>query len=82
MTLCEDLLQTSELQFRFKKRVGCTDAIFALKATVGHFVNDGSCVYTASLDISKAFDRVNHFKLFRTLVNLSLIHISEPTRPY
>ena len=69
LTLCEDLLQTSELQFGFKKGVGCTDAIFALKATVGHFVNNGSCVYAASLDISKAFDRVNHFKLFRTLVN-------------
>ena len=27
LTLCEDLLQTGELQFGFKKGVGCTDAI-------------------------------------------------------
>jgi len=53
----------------FEKVVGCTNAIFAFKTTVGHFVNNGSCVYAAALDVSKAFDRVNHFKLFRTLVN-------------
>ena len=54
LTLCEDLLQTSNLQFGFKKGVGCTDAIFAFKTTVGHFVNNGSCVYAAALDVSKA----------------------------
>ena len=26
-------------------------------------------MYAAALDVSKAFDRVNHYKLFRTLVN-------------
>jgi hypothetical protein len=31
MDICEDVLVTDELQFSFKKRVGCNDAIFTLK---------------------------------------------------
>ena len=31
--------------------------------------NSSSNVYIASLDVSKAFDRVNHFKLLATLIN-------------
>ena len=30
LSLCDDALVTSELQFGFKKNTGCSDAIFAL----------------------------------------------------
>jgi len=29
-------------------------------------------VYAASLDVSKAFDKVNHFKLFHSLINAGM----------
>ena len=49
--------------------IGCSDAIFAAKSTVNHFVEHGSCVYAAALDLKKASDRVNHFKLFSTSID-------------
>ena len=33
------------------------------------FNNRSSSIYIASLDASKAFDRVNHFRLFSTFIN-------------
>ena len=68
LDLCGNALETDSLQFGFKSNVGCADAIFTLKSTLEYFVNRGSSVYIASLDISKAFDRVNHFKLYKSLL--------------
>ena len=51
----------------FKSDIGCPDAVFALKYVINHFVDTGSCIFIASLDVSKAFDRVDHFKLFNAL---------------
>jgi len=76
LSLCDDALVTSELQFGFKKNAGCSDAIFALRCTVEHFVTNGSSVFAASLDISKAFDCLNHFKLFSVLCTADIpIHV-------
>ena len=44
------------------------DAIFTLKSTVEYFVDRVSTVYIASLDISKAFDRVHHYKMYNSLL--------------
>ena len=49
--------------------MGCSHALFLLKHTVDHFTKHGSDIFVSSLDASKAFDRVNHFKLFSTLNN-------------
>ena len=67
--VCQENFITDDLQCGFKKNIGCSDAIFAVKSTVNHFVEHGSCVYAAALDLKKAFDRVNHFKLFSTLID-------------
>jgi len=75
LSLCDDALVTNELQFGFKKNIGCSDAIFALRCTVEHFVQNGSSVFAASLDISKAFDCVNHFKLFSVLCPADVINL-------
>ena len=48
--------------------MSCSNAIFALRQVVEYFNDRNSNVYVASLDASKAFDRVNHFKLFTTLI--------------
>ena len=69
LSVCQQCFTTDELQFGFKRNMGCSDAIFAVKSTVNYFVERGSCVYAAALDLKKAFDSVNHFKLFSTLLD-------------
>jgi hypothetical protein len=54
-----------DLQFGFKRGIGCTDAIFTLKTIVAHFNKRGSTVFLAALDITKTFDSVKHLKLFK-----------------
>ena len=55
-----------------KEYACCSDAIFAVKSTVNYFVQRGSCVYAATLDLKKAFDSVNHFKMFSTLLDAGI----------
>ena len=59
---------SSDNQFGFKKKVGCSHAIYSLRSTVDYFVNNNSTVNLCSIDISKAFDRVNHYSLFIKLM--------------
>ena len=66
--LFEDLFETDDLQFGFKKNVGCPEALFVLQETIQYFTDRGSSVFAAMLDFKKAFDKVNHFKLFSTLI--------------
>jgi hypothetical protein len=65
-------LRTDDLQFGFKQGLSCSNAIFALRQAIEYFNDRSSNVYVASLDASKAFDRVNHFKLFSTLIRCGL----------
>jgi hypothetical protein len=66
--ICAPYMITDDLQFGFKKNVGCADAIFLLSETVDYFRCRGSTVYSAALDFKKAFDRINHYKLFSSLL--------------
>lgn len=72
LRLCEDSFVTDYLQFGFKRDIGCTEAIFTLRSVVNDFIDNGSSVYVASLDINKAFDKVNHCKLFNSLLAAGL----------
>jgi hypothetical protein len=60
---CNDFLATDDLQFGFKAIYGCSNAVFALRSTTDYFQNHGRFVFAASLDIGKAFDTLNHYKL-------------------
>ncbi|CAL4068366.1 unnamed protein product [Meganyctiphanes norvegica] len=58
-------LLTQPNQFGFKTKHGTDQCIFAIKELVNKYKINDSCVYTCFLDASKAFDRVNHSKLFQ-----------------
>ena len=64
LEICEEFLVCDELQFGFKKGVGCSEAIFTLRANIDYFKDRGSSVFVAALDISKAFATVSHYKLY------------------
>ena len=64
---CSDMLQ-----FGFKKNISCSHAIFVLRKVIEYFNERDSTVYIASLDASKAFDRVNHCKLYSILIRKGL----------
>ena len=68
LSMCSDVLKTDSLQFGFKEKVGTVDAIFTLTSTIKHVTDRGSSVYLSSLDIRKAFDRVNHYKMYMSLL--------------
>ena len=60
---------TSDSQFGFKKFCGCSHAIYTFRQTVEYFTERGNTVNLCALDLSKAFDKVNHFGLFNKLMN-------------
>ena len=62
------LLGTDHLQFGFKRKTSTNHALFSLKTTVNHFNKNGSNVYAAFLDCTKAFDRISHYGLFSKLI--------------
>jgi hypothetical protein len=79
LKVCESCLSSDKLQNGFKSGLSCCDATFALRTITNHFISNGSSVYIATLDISKAFDRVSHLKLLQSLrkagMPLSVVNI-------
>ena len=65
-------MKTSDLQFGFKKDSSCNHAIFTLRKTIEYFVNNHSTVNLCSLDMSKAFDKMNHYELYLKLMDRSV----------
>ena len=61
-------LTSDDLQYGFKKNSSCAHALFVLTQCMEYFTTHGSNVYLASLDATKAFDRVHHVKLFQKLM--------------
>ena len=66
--LCSEPSRSSrDNQFGFKKGVGTESCVFLLKESIRSYICKDSYVHCAFLDASKAFDRVNHRKLFEKL---------------
>jgi len=74
MALLDDKLDSDPLQFGFKRNSSCNHALLTLRTVVNHYVKDGSTVNICALDLSKAFDRVDHFALLQLLMDR---HISK-----
>ena len=64
----EAYLYTLDNQFSYKKEHGTEMCVWALKNVIQYYTSRGSPVYLCFLDASKAFDRVNYWKLFDKLL--------------
>ena len=67
-------IDISDHQFGFKKSHGTDKCVYSLKQIVQYYNKHGSPVYACFLDASKAFDRVNHWTLFRRLIDRGVPH--------
>jgi len=63
---------TVDNQFGFKKGLSCSHAIYTVRNLVDRFISGGSTVNICALDLSKAFDKVNHYALFLKLMNRNI----------
>ncbi|MFZ2538984.1 MAG: reverse transcriptase family protein [Oscillospiraceae bacterium] len=61
---------TSDNQFGFKS--SCSQDIYSLKSVINHYVSNDSTVSMCTLDLAKAFDKVNCFSLFCKLIDRKL----------
>lgn len=65
----ENALDTTPNQFGFKPKHGTEQCIFVLKQVIDYYKTNGSPMYLCFLDLSKAFDRVDHTLLFKKLLS-------------
>ena len=66
--LFTSFLSSSPWQFGFKRKNSTLHAVYCLKETINYYVENGSRVFCAFLDASKAFDRIIHSGLFLKLL--------------
>jgi len=59
----------SDRQFGFKKGTGCNHALYTVRSVVEHFTAACFVVNLCALDMSKAFDKVNHYAVWIKLVD-------------
>ena len=67
------VLSSADNQFGFKKGLGCTYAIFTVRKIVDQLVAGGNTANLFAIDLSKAYDKVNHFG------PVSYTHLTLPT---
>ncbi|XP_024116673.2 uncharacterized protein LOC112138347 [Oryzias melastigma] len=60
-------IESTDNQFGFKEKLGADMCVYVLKEMISKCRNQNSSVFLCFLDGSKAFDRVNHWKLFRKM---------------
>ena len=65
----ESFFVTSDSQFGFKKGRGCSFAIRTARRVVDNIIKGGNTANICAIDISKAFDRVNHHGILTKLMN-------------
>jgi len=62
-------LKTDKLQFGFKNDSGCSDALYTVHQTINYFTDRKNNVMLCSLDLRKAFDKVDCYVIFDKLMN-------------
>jgi hypothetical protein len=64
----QSFFATNDNQFGFKKGYGCSHAIYTLRCAIDHYNSRGTTVNLCSIDLTKAFDKMNHHGLFIKLM--------------
>jgi len=59
---------TSDSKFGFKKGRGCSFAIHTARLVIDNMIKGGNTAKICAINISKAFDRVNHHGLLTRLM--------------
>ena len=65
-------LYSSDHQLGFKRKSSCAHAIYVVRKTVEYYVSNDSTVNICTLDISKAFDKLNIHSLLLKLMKRRL----------
>ena len=56
----DSFLMSSDHRMEFKKGISCSHAIYSFCKIVDHYTVNGSTFSVCTLDLSKAFDKVDH----------------------
>ena len=72
LDICSKVFKICDNQFSFKAKVSSDTCVFTLKQLISLYHKQGSPVYCAFLDASKAFDRANHYMLFKKLIERNM----------
>ena len=72
LELLELYLITHDHQFGFKSKHSTDMCIFTVRSIIKYYTRQNSPVYTCFLDTSKAFDRINHWTLFKKLIDCNV----------
>ena len=78
LRIIDDYISTHDNQFAFKKSHSTDMCIYALKCTIEYYTLHNSPVYSCYLDASKAFDKVNHWKIFKNIIDRNVTALSSP----
>ena len=71
----EVLLKTTDNQFGFKSKHSTDLCVYSLKHVIEYYKSLNSAVFLCYLDASKAFDKVNNWKLFEKLINKNIPYV-------
>ena len=72
LLLYGETLGLDELQFAYQAKCSTTMCSWMVIETISYFVRNGSEVFTSCMDMTKAFDLVQHSLLFRKLIDAGL----------
>ena len=65
----EEYIMTTENQFSYKKGHSTDMCIFTLKECIRYYTVHSTPMYVCCLDASDAFDCINHWKIFKVLID-------------
>ena len=69
MNVFKEYLLFDDLQFGYQPEVSTSMCTWLVTETISHFLRNGSEVFTCLMDMSKAFDTVQHSILFKKLLD-------------